>query len=970
MKIRTIDSISDIDELASLIIDILEQLGVHEIKRIANNVITAVEKSPLEERKMYFFLTLSELNGKVNTIRDLIGQYQVEHAYIVSTNKKISNYFLKWLKGETKIENIKSWAREDIIKLIDDNIPDFWSHKDIFLKKYEESFISTVKNDFELKKLLRLDDKFDKLLNIFIEPKVFLFKDDPETQRKIKYKINLNFFLKNNNYVISGEAGTGKSTLLKEIGKRIIERNKEKRILIKSIPIYIKSSDIFNSEFDISNTITKILQKKYSSQDIEKVFANYEVILLLDSIDEFEKENRKTILETISKFSVEKNLRFILCTRNYDGLIEGCNMCEHLNPTISNFDLRQVKAYLDHFFKFDLAKSDKLWEILLDNNTLEKIPVNPLTISLISILYEEKGYEIPATITDVYDNFNLFLLGRLNVNSRLDFLNINIKERILSLYALEVIQTENKKKKNESEFLDFVCSFFKKKSITIEKKIYPEILKSLTVDTGILFIDDNGFVSFKHDNFLEYYASIEIFNHHRGTHEDKLIENFTKFNWQNTAIFYTGRTKDMPEFLEKLLLRVKKYTLLRDCLIGASGLGYLLQSLWLTDSQIRKNGVLEALNLIVKADGEVKKLSASGFHYFKKVRDFDVALINLVWFFKHFNSIALRDPLLLAFDELHSKLPDKDQTVFHQDRFTSLYKLFCLAATLNSGRTTNPEKLELLFEEDGILTIPLFVLLFDSGLNIIESENKTKLKKDFKIKNRIKKYTKGVKFYLENTSEDIRFTSLEMISSFKRIELFTEGKTDSSIIQHAFSVLTKNKDPEWKVTSCEKSLKSKSGGSHQLSKLLTEFGKKIKSEFDIEKTIIGIFDNDSSGTQEFNGLKSEDFEYISKRIRKHKTKNIYAIILPIPPLESYKNYIQEKQEFRLFEIEHYFPLEMLKDFDMVKESPIASVYEIKDKKNDFSEKVINIKKPEIFKNFIYLFREIDGIVGSSINYIE
>lgn len=790
MKKEKINSIIDINILSSLVVELLKKLNLNNIKRVSKEIIYAEEKTSLKTRNTFFFVTLSELSGKIPTIKQLIESVElknIDNAYIITSHKRLSNYFKDWIKAETKIANIEFWSRDELIEFIDENMPEYWGHDDIFLKIYEQKFLESLEKETELKKVLRLDEKFSKLLNIFIEPKIHIYKEDRETKHPIKSRIKIDHFLHDTNCIVSGDAGTGKSTLLKEVAKRLIQNNKDKDN--KSIPIYIKSDDLSRNSFSIELTINNFLKEAYSEFDIDKIFQTYKIVLLIDSIDEFERETQLKLIEELNMLYKKHVLRFILCTRSYSNLTKGCEMCSHIDSSISNFDLRQVKEYLDNFFRFDLAKSDKLWGILLDHNTLEKIPVTPLTISLISILYEERGYEIPATITDVYDNFNLFLLGRINVSSKLDFLDINIKERILSIYALEIIKSPNRKKMSVDEFLHFVRSFFEGKTISINNELIPDLLNSLTDGTGILFIDSNNFISFKHDHFMEYYASIEIFNHYRSELEDTIIDKFTEFNWQNTAIFYTGRTKDMAKFLEKLIERTKKYSLLNECLIAISGLGYILQSLWMTDSHIRKNGVLEALRLLIKADGEVKKLSSSKFPFFGDIRDPDIAIMNLFWFFKHFNSITLKDSLILAFEDLHTMYKQSKDTVFLTDRYTMLYQLFCVAATLNSGRSSISDKLLVLFDENGILNIPLFVLLFDSGIEVLESENKQKLKHEYDLKNRVKKHIKGIKFYLENPSEDLRYTTLEMISSSKKVEIYTEGKTDASIIQHAFSVL-------------------------------------------------------------------------------------------------------------------------------------------------------------------------------------
>lgn len=970
-KRETLDRIESIKELVQVIKTICENSGLSEVKLFSENVLSATEKGALKITVHKFILTLSELGGKVPQILEVIkSQTQITDEITIVTNhpKKISEYFQKWIMKESGTNKINFWSQTDIINQIDNYLSDYWGHHDLFLKSYEDRFLANVRNEAHLKNILMLDKKFESLLNVFIDPKIYIFKEDKETERATRIKIPVERLLRKENFIISGDAGTGKSTLLKHLGELVVESNQKNTE--KTIPVFIKVTDIQEWHYSIEESIQGILARDTGINDLDELLSNYKILLLIDSIDEFEKQNRKIVLEDLGRLSSEKGINVILCTRNYDNLTEGCNTCEHQRAYISNFDQRQVKLYLDNFFKFDLAKSNQLWESLLDNKILERIPVTPLTISLISVLYEEKHYEVPATITDVYDNFNQFLLGRVNVKSRLEFLDINIKERLLSLYALDIISTPNRQKKTKDEFIKYVKDFFRKKSITINEDLVPELLNSLTEGTGILYLDEKGYIAFKHEHFMEYYASREIFiKHDRIEYEKRLIERFTEYNWQNTAIFYTGRTKDMPEFLEKLIERVELYADLNDCLLAISGLGYILQSLWMTDSVVRKEGIVKALELLIRADARVKQLANDKVFFFKGIRDIDIAFMNLVWFFNHYNSIALRDPLNLAYVTLYEKLQQVTGTVFDHDKIVLLYQLFCIASTLDSGRNADSQRLEQLFDEHGLLNNPFFVLLFEESSKILELTNEKKLKEDHKTRKKLQKYIKGIRFYLESSSEDLRFTTFDILKPIKKVELFTEGKTDAIIISRAFELLTDYKEPYWNISSIDRVIRD-SGGANELRRHLENLARNIQTEEDSKKYIIGIFDNDAKGNQEFEGLNKDNFDFINNRLRKHKSLNIYAIKLPIPDDEVCNAYHQDKQEFRFFSIEHYFPLEFLQSHNMVKGTAIPGVYEIRGNKNDFAKMVQEQSDEKLFFKFTFLLRSIDEICGMEVTYFD
>jgi len=537
------------------------------------------------------------------------------------------------------------------------------------------------------------------------------------------------------------------------------------------------------------------------------------------------------------------------------------------------------------------------------------------------------------------------------------------------MYALEIIQTPNRSRKKKNDFITYLINYFKGQSITIEEGVIPELIKGMTDGTGILSIDDQGFVTYQHDHFLEYYASREIFNSEDRTElEDEVIKKFTEYNWQNTAIFYTGRTKNMSKFLDKLVERVDEYKKLPDQLLSISGLGYVLQSLWMTDSIDRKKAVVKALDLLIKVDKGVKQLAEQDFPFFKDIKDVDIALSNLGWFFLHFNSITLRDPLALAFNELHQKAQTLKGTVFESDLITEYYKLFCIASTLNTGRVADNKKLEVLFDEDKILSIPLFVFLFNEAIELLEYSNQSQVRKNYKLESKKRKHYNGIKFLLEHTASDLRHTSFERLQPIKNVEIFTEGKSDASIISHAFRVCTMNEEAYWNITAVEDIISSKAGGAQQLASHLVMLTKRIQSIADKSKTIIGIFDNDAKGFQEFSGGLGDEFILANGIVKKHKTLNVYAILLPIP--EDLIVFNQEKQVFKFFEIEHYFSKEFLEEQNMITETGIEGVYEITGGKNKFNQYILNIVTPDIYTNFITLFEELDKICKKEINYIS
>ncbi|MBK8042891.1 MAG: NACHT domain-containing protein [Haliscomenobacter sp.] len=360
-------------------------------------------------------------------------------AYIISLNRKeISDYYKRNIQAQFLSLRFEYWNLNDLIEKIDTHFPEYWGHTDTFIKPYEDLFISEVEEDNELK-CLKLDKKYIDMLDIFIEPRIsIIISDEKDSSIVFTRSFNREKIVASGNYILTGDAGTGKSTLQKKIGKEIVIRNAARDK--KTLPILIRQLDIVANSDSIEKAIDSQLLKAFTDFDLKKVFRDYELLILIDSIDEFSKDKKAKILADIQRLSTDFDLRYVISTRDDHYLLDGLEVKKEFDRVrIENFNLNQAKEFLEHFFCFDFDKSGKLLESLRSNKILEKLAVTPLTLSLISILFEEKHYEIPATITDIYDSFKIILLGRSTVNSSLDFWILQLKKEffrfMLSQYS-------------------------------------------------------------------------------------------------------------------------------------------------------------------------------------------------------------------------------------------------------------------------------------------------------------------------------------------------------------------------------------------------------------------------------------------------------------------------------------------------------------------------------------------------------
>ncbi len=941
-------------DLYKCVYSLLLRLGYSDINQLDHS-ITAVMQGPLNTQVSQFFIYEEKLIGGP-TVEDVAinikGQLPISKPNVVFIVSKhnISNGFEVALSNEIDSVQLNFIERDKLIELLNENYTDFWKHDDVELIEYENDFCNLIKKESEVKKLKIFNEKYQKLLDIFIEPRIFHSYEDKATNTPVRKRIEIDGLIKDKkNQIISGEAGTGKTTVLKKIGEKLIKKNAESEA--KNIPIFISATEIFENNYKVLPLIENCILKHFEEIN-DSFYKKYKVTLLIDSIDELDKEQQKKILSELGVLSEVKGIKYVIGTRNHDkiaALIDknGINIYQ-----IEKFNNDQIKRFVAQFFHDKKSKADELVDSLKENRIIERMPITPLTLSLISILYEENNLEVPATIADIYDNFNSLIIGRSTVTSRIEFIDISFKERILSLYALHIIERDGHKPLTKEEFYKYFEDYYEGKTLPLKEGKLEEVLEYLIEHTGILVVKDDKWIKFSHDSYMEYYAALEIFKHQREK-EASLVENFLDHNWQNAAIFYAGKSKDLPKFLEKIIAKLSSANMIQDCFMGVLGTGYLLQALYQTDNQLRKNAVHEALRLSLSAYEITTKLASDQVVLFKNYNLPILQLMNLMYFYENFNSLTVKEPLKLAFYEVLNEFRN------NKDLKVSAYKAVKLALTLDSKRINEPCALAEIIEEKDIFKDPSLYVLLDFSLEFLGKDKYKSIKEDIKKKH-FRRISEPVRELIKLPASRLRFTNLNTVKKDKRIKLVVEGKTDAEIIEHAFYCLTGGSEPYWSI-ECSG---NESGGATEVSKTLNAAKPLIYSD----SILIGIFDHDAKGLQEYRGLKKNIFsECVKDTVKKHNNCEIYGLCLPVPG--ELDNYLQKDQAFNFFEVEHYFDFSFLEEQEVIEESAIPGVYKIKEKsKKVFSKHVRNQSSPNIFRHFIELFKTIDNLTGETVEY--
>jgi len=210
--------------------------------------------------------------------------------------------------------------------------------------------------------------------------------------------------------------------------------------------------------------------------------------------------------------------------------------------------------------------------------------------------------------------------------------------------------------------------------------------------------------------------------------------------------------------------------------------------------------------------------------------------------------------------------------------------------------------------------------------------------------------------------EDVQFTENDKVISATPL-IITEGKTDKTILEIAWKKLYDKEMPFEIQSSGVEIDEEKREGSADSVKRTIEL---MSGTFDKNRVLIGLFDNDMEGNNNFKGLTKKAFEKydITFSQRKHLIKNIYALLLPTP--EFRKIFVSEDDiGQRMFVIEHYFTNEVLQRHQM-KGKPLfgSEVFKVNNGKASFAKAIEKLDKKE-FQHFKKIFDVIQKIVKES-----
>src|SRR3989339_113689 len=470
---------------------------------------------------------------------------------MLCTSGKINDKARTFICEEVNSPNIKFFDSDDLIPMIDDLYPELWCGIDAQKMPYLKNLKKDL-SQFQENKVFSDSISFSKKATAVSNEIYVSLKLTFETFRIKKYKgkairepylesLPAEALIKEKErfLMVLGDAGSGKSTVLKRIAYVLCEQeiSKDTKIII---PVSFRAIDLSESTCSLLETCVAETQKIsgtqkhcFSDEDLQEG----RIIVLVDALDEVaNKDERRNVLNLIDKFMIDyPRCKVILTSRDYTYLKEMDELSKYKDFRISKFDLTQAKKMVERLIGGKSLSKERMQEFIRRLEGVHGVDLNPLLVTIFVATSDFSRKDIPANITELFKKYTEMMLGRWDMQKGLSQqYQAPMKDFLLQKLAYEM------HRRRITSITDQECKslFIQELEIIGKKEEEIDLLIEESIYRSGLFRHIDNKIEFRHLLLQEYFAG-------RGIVSPEVISELIIDQWwQRALIFYFGEHPD------------------------------------------------------------------------------------------------------------------------------------------------------------------------------------------------------------------------------------------------------------------------------------------------------------------------------------------------------------------------------------------------------------------------------------------
>ena len=197
--------------------------------------------------------------------------------------------------------------------------------------------------------------------------------------------------------LILGEAGTGKTTLLLELARDLLQQAKNNKDA--PIPVVLTLASWAVKQSPLEQWVVEELRTKYDiSPQVGKVWVETsQLLLLLDGFDEVAPSAQPVCIEAVSAYAAQANRSLVICSQTKEYLDQpGRFSSLHTVMSIQPLSPQQIENYFSTWGE----DGSRLKRALHQNEALRNLVVTPLLLKVLSLAYLDKSEQEVLTLVE------------------------------------------------------------------------------------------------------------------------------------------------------------------------------------------------------------------------------------------------------------------------------------------------------------------------------------------------------------------------------------------------------------------------------------------------------------------------------------------------------------------------------------------------------------------------------------------
>ena len=383
---------------------------------------------------------------------------------------------------------------------------------------------------------------------------------------------------KHQRIMVLADPGMGKTTLLRMEAGTLAEQEQQalvdgsKTLGTVMLPVWLRLSNLAEQVQQATDTvleaILKLVKAEWDDQQftrlqpaLEAKLRKGQCLLLLDALDEVPRQLRDRLSEKLNDFAGNYSCPIICTSRivGYTSLLKGVTQVE-----IVPFRQEQTRIYIEKWFTNaadtlnktgdETVSAKNLIHELKSKPQIQGLAMNPLLLSLICSLYQEKGITLPARRGQVYAKAVEYMLEKWSRSSKKQTrAKLQAKTRLLEYLAYQFtcdgveIFSEDQLYIKLSEYLEDskIPAIFRKFETD-------DPIEELAAEDGILQKLSEKDYLFFHRTFQEYFTASYLVR--AGKEGIQLTKaHLWNFEWHETISLMAGLMEEPLGMIQEIL---------------------------------------------------------------------------------------------------------------------------------------------------------------------------------------------------------------------------------------------------------------------------------------------------------------------------------------------------------------------------------------------------------------------------------